>query len=60
MSEDIQAKLIEIHGYGECYICHRPRAGKGWGGCSYPHGMIPTAPVDPKHPGGFWSWEKPE
>lgn len=58
--ETINAKLLlEVHADGLCHICHKPRISKGWMGCSYPHGMVPEAPVHPDHPDGFWSWKKP-
>jgi hypothetical protein len=43
-----------------CHICKRPKSGPGGPFCSYPHGMIPVKPVDPKNPKGFWEWELPK
>lgn len=55
----IEEKLLEVHGEGDCHICGKPRAGKGSDICSYPHGMLPPAPIDKNHPEGFWGWERP-
>lgn len=52
--------LEEIHGTGNCHICGKPKAGEGDSVCSYPHGMVPAAPVDPSQPNGFWAWEQPK
>jgi hypothetical protein len=60
MSESIQERLLKIHGDGICHICGKPKAGKGRSICSYPHGRLPVAPVNPAQPKGFWSWETPE
>jgi hypothetical protein len=60
MTDDTKAQLLRIHGDGDCYICGKPRIGPGSDICSYPHGMLPTQPADPKHRDGFWHWEYPE
>lgn len=52
----------EVHGEGNCSICGKPKKEKhsANGFCSYPHGMIPTKPIDSDHPEGFWSWGFPK
>jgi hypothetical protein len=44
---------------GNCHICGKPNAGPGEPICSYPHGMVPIKPVDPRYPDGFWEWGDP-
>ncbi len=52
-----KAKLIEIHGDGNCHICGNPKIGEGKGPCSYPHGRVPIKVVNSSHPEGFWEWD---
>lgn len=56
-SESLEQELLKVHGEGPCYICGKPKVGKGKLICSYPHGRLPVAPVEPDHPCGLWSWE---
>lgn len=56
---DAERHLRDVHSDGNCHICGKPKAAAGASICSYPHGMLPTGPVDPRAPRGFWAWQCP-
>ena len=51
-------RLFRVHGYGNCHICGKPKIEQGEMWCSYPHGRLPTATVNPNKR-SFWVWDKP-
>lgn len=54
---EIEARLLALHGKGNCHICGMPKAGEGSLTCSYPHAMLPDKPI--KGADGMWSWVTP-
>lgn len=52
------ARLEEVHGTGNCDICHLPKTGSGSPFCSYPHGMVPVERIT--EAGNMWSWKFPD
>lgn len=57
-AESQSAALLKVHGDGNCHICGYPKRypHKNFF-CSYPHGMLPVAPILKDREEGFWSWE---
>ncbi len=52
----IKARLLEIHGPGDCGICCRQKIEPGERYCIYPHAAMPHEPIKPGLWYGFWSW----
>jgi len=59
MNQNVEQRLLEVHGDGNCHICGKLKRLEGLSICSYPHGMLPDEPVSLEHPEGFWSWKLP-